>query len=150
MHQIIQDGLEDYLTDTLDAANRQAFDQHLKTCPECQSEVEAMKAISSLFATLRVDEKEAVAPQPGFYAKLTNHVEQREESSIWTLLFQPAFARQVAMASLLFLAVVGGFLISRESETTPMPTAEQVMASDHFGDEDQARGQMLVTLASYE
>jgi hypothetical protein len=97
-----------------------------------------------------VDEKEAVAPQPGFYAKLTNHVEQREESSIWTLLFQPAFARQVAMASLLFLAVVGGFLISRESETTPMPTAEQVMASDQFGDEDQARGQMLVTLASYE
>jgi anti-sigma factor RsiW len=150
MHQIIQDGLEDYLTGTLNGANRTEFDAHLQSCPECRVEVEAMKEVSSLFAALRVEETEAVAPAPGFYAKLTEYVEQREESSIWTLLFQPAFARQVAMASLLFLAVVGGFLMSRESEIAPMPTAEQVMASDQLGNEDQSRGQMLVTLASYE
>jgi anti-sigma factor RsiW len=150
MHQIIQDGLEDYLTGTLEGADRTAFDMHLASCPECQSEVEAMQAMSGLFATLRVDASEALSPQPAFYAKLTNYVEQQEEASIWTLLFQPAFARQVAMASLLFLAVVGGFLMSRESEMATVPTAEQVMASDQFGNEDQARGQMLVTLASYE
>lgn len=150
MHQIIQDGLEEYLSGTLEGQGLEAYEAHLSGCPECRTEVEAMQEMSSLFAALRIEEDEAVAPGPGFYAKLTDYVEQREESSIWSLLFQPAFARQIAMASLLFLAVVGGFLMSRESETVAMPTPEMVIAAETTGDADQARGQMLITLASYE
>lgn len=155
MHHLIQDGLEEYLSGTLDAGNRARFDAHLKECASCRELIEGMNELSGLFRSLRDPAPETATPAPGFYARVSARIDQEQDVSLWSLLFQPMFARRVALASLLFLALVGGFVLSRESESIGLPTAEQVMALGEGqrslpAGGDVARGHMLYTLASYE
>lgn len=155
MHQLIQDGLEEYLSGNLDGVSRAGFDAHLKECASCRELVEEMNELSGLFQSLRDPAPETVAPALGFYARVSARIEQEQDVSIWSLLLQPLFARRVALASLLFLAVVGGLVLSGESESIGLPTAEQVMAFDEGqrtlpAGGDVARSHMLYTLASYE
>ncbi|MFN0167848.1 MAG: anti-sigma factor family protein [Bryobacteraceae bacterium] len=155
MHQLIQDGLEEYLSGTLDSASRGRFDAHLKECPMCREQMEEMNQLSSLLQSLRDPAPETVTPAAGFYARVSMRIEQEQDVSIWSLLLQPLFAKRVALASLLFLAMVGGLVLSGEPESMGLPTAEQVMALDGGHRTlppggDVARGHMLYTLASYE
>lgn len=155
MHQVIQDGLEEYLSGTLDVGSRGRYEAHLKECAACREFVEEMKELSGLFQSLRDPAPETVMPAPGFYARVSARIDQEQDGSVWTLLLQPLFARRVALASLLFLALVGGLVLSGESESFGLPTAEQVMAFDEGqrglpAGGDVARGHMLYTLASYE
>ena len=155
MHQLIQDGLEEYLSGTLDSASRGRFDAHLKECPMCREQMEEMNQLSGLLQSLRDPAPETVTPAPGFYARVSMRIEQEQDVSIWSLLLQPLFAKRVALASLLFLAMVGGLVLSGESESMGLPTAEQVMALDDGHRTlppggDVARGHMLYTLASYQ
>jgi anti-sigma factor RsiW len=153
MHQLIQDGLEDYLSGSLDSASRTHFETHLANCPACREEVEAMQSMSSLFESLR--DPAPVVPDPGFYARVSARIEQEEESSLWSLLIQPLFARRLALASLLFLALVGGAFLSGDPEYMTLPSAEQVIAMDEGYRQfapppDTSRGHMMYTLASYQ
>jgi len=130
---------------------RREFEAHLKTCPECRNEVLGMQDISGLFDSLRPPE--SVEPAPGFYARLSERLEVSRRPSFWNLLsLDPAFGRRVAFASLLTLAVVGSYLVSRENEYASGPSSpETVMAIEqHHSDEGTGdRDMMLATLASY-
>jgi anti-sigma factor RsiW len=155
MHPVIENGLEEYLSGTMGARSRDQFDAHLTACPRCREAVQGMKEISALFESVRpVDD--APVPADRFYARVVERIEGEERGSIWLALLQPAFARRVAFASLLLLASLGGFLVSREVEdvATVAPTPEMILAVDH--DDIQVpevvptRDKMLVTLVNYK
>ena len=145
MHRIIQENLEEILAGTLAGKMRETLEAHMAGCGECREEVHAMREMSSLLQVFRTEEM--AAPPPGFYGRVVRRIDDRQESSLWMLLFQPAFARRVAFASLLLLATLGGFLASREAEMASSPTAEMVLAAE---EERPARDQMLMTLVRYD
>ena len=63
-----------------------------------------------------------------------------------------AFGRRLVFASLLFLAVLGSYLVSRETRYAPEPSPEAVMAQQDSPAFGSAPGHdaMLVTLTAYE
>lgn len=159
MHDEIRTELEGYLSG--DGVSR-SFTQHLNDCPPCARELEEMKEISLSFQSLRFEEEsaevEALAPTPGFYLKVAGAIEAEQRSPLWGL-FAPdlQFFRRVAFASLMLLAVLGSYLISRESDYATTSGPEQAILTEHNGTvvHDGAQGavdqqHILVTLASYE
>lgn len=157
MHPVIQDGLEDYLSGTMDPRSQMQFDAHLAVCAPCREQVEGMREISSLFAVLRTESRDAPAPAAGFYARVSQRIDLDSSGSIWTALLQPAFARRIAFASLLLLATLGGFLVSVDpgDEFASSPTPEMILAADDetpapFVDPFDTRDRMLVTLVSHK
>ena len=71
-------------------------------------------------------------------------------ASLFALDF--AFGRRVVFASLLTLAVLGSYLVTRETELPGGPSPEAVMAQQNSPafDSAPARDNMLVTLTAYE
>jgi len=154
MHQIIQDGLEDFLADACSRAERTRIESHLEQCDECRREVDSMKDLSQMFSTLRSPDP----PQPslGFYARVTNLIEkQQPESSLWAAFLEPVFGRRLALACLLVMAMLGTVLMTRETEYAVGPTPEMILAVERAAPALEAgplldRDQMLFTLASHK
>lgn len=147
MHEVIQNELESYLSGT--ASGR--FRAHLDECGECGREVRAMRECSGLFSAFRSED--APEPAPGFYVLVKNSLEAARPS-FWDIFsIDPGFARRIAFSSLMLLAVLGGFLVSREATYTPIASSpEAILAHDssvaHESGADRDR--MLVTLAAYK
>jgi predicted anti-sigma-YlaC factor YlaD len=150
MHDVIRDGLEEYLGGQV----RRDFQAHLAECAECRTEVRQFEDLSGLFRSLR--EPEPVQPEPGFYFRVSQNIEAQQQPSIWSIFSLDAiFGRRVAFASLMVLALVGSFLISRETgyQTPGEISPEVAMASHDVSvphDSSADRDQMLLTLASYD
>ena len=154
MHQTIQDGLEDFLAGTSESNDRSRIETHLRECAACRLEVESMKEMSDLFASLR--SPDPPAPAPGFYARVSNLIEKQQPDSFWALFFEPVFGRRLALASLLLLATLGTVLMSRETEEYAAgPSPEMILAVERDAPMIEAgpamdRDQMLFTLASHK
>jgi anti-sigma factor RsiW len=152
MHEVIQNGLEQYLS----GAIRRDFQAHLDECGECRREVMELRAISAAFAVFKED-AEVTAPQPelGFYYRLSQNLESRKAVSPWSIFsVNAAFGRRVAFASLMTLALLGGMLVSRESDYgSDQPAPDTIMAS-HDGtaphEPGSDRDRMMLTLATYQ
>jgi anti-sigma factor RsiW len=144
MHQVILDRLEEYLSGS---PSSQAFTAHLESCEACRTEVREMQELSTALVALRAPQD--VTPPPGFYARVSRRVDQQRPRSIWSLcLLDPAFGKRVAFASLMTLAVLGSYLITRETDYAAGPTnATAVMAERGPSENPDV---MLATLASYE
>lgn len=153
MHPVIIESLEDYLAGELPAAVQRRVETHLESCPECRQEVQKMREISGLFASLTT--ADAVVPRPDFTARVLAQVSDRRAGSLWSLFsLDFAFARRVVFASLLTLAILGSYLVSRETSYSPSPSPESIIASEPMYQTPLApeagRDRMLVTLTSYE
>ncbi len=147
MHSLIEDGLEDFLAGTV-CRDRARIEAHLKECAQCRNEVDAMKEMSALFVTLRSDDPPV--PAPGFYARVSNRIEQDRPVSFWAGLLEPVFGKRMALASLLVLATLGTVLVSRETgEYVTGPSPEMVMAVEKDAPVSIDRDQMLYTLVSH-
>jgi hypothetical protein len=156
MHEIVVDELETHLSGggIYRKASR-AFYAHLDECGPCRAEVAQMEELSALFQEFRLDSAEQSAPQPsfGFYARVRNQIVEKQEKEAWGI-FSPsaAFFRRIAFASLLLLAGLGSFLVTRESSfggtdaATIMAQHDPVAAHTEKSDRDR----MLVTLATYQ
>ena len=109
MHDIVVEELERHLSG--DAS--QAFYDHLDACADCTAAVVAMSEISVCLRELKADE---AVPEPslGFYNRVANRIVEDQRKEAWGL-FSPgaAFFRRVAFASLLILAGLGSFLVTR-------------------------------------
>jgi hypothetical protein len=151
MHDEILNELEGYLSG--EPVSR-AFTRHMEDCSPCAREVEEMEQISLSLHSLRIEETAAVTPSLGFYAKVTRTIEAEQKSPLWGL-FAPdlQFFRQVAFASLMLLAVLGSYLVSRESDLASVAT-EQATLTEHNStvphESPADRQHILVTLASFE
>jgi predicted anti-sigma-YlaC factor YlaD len=144
MHQVILDRLEEHLSGS---PLPREFTAHLESCEECRTEVHEMQELSGALGFLRV--REEIALPPGFYARLSERVEAERPRSLWSLFrLDPSFGKRIAFASLMTLAILGSFLITRETQYSAGPARpETIMAQESPSDNPDM---MLATLASYE
>jgi hypothetical protein len=147
MHSLIEEGLEDFLAGTA-CRERVRIEAHLNECAQCRKEVEAIKELSALFATLRSDDPPT--PPPGFYARVSNRIELDRPVPFWSGVLEPVFGKRMALASLLVLATLGTVLVSRETEEyVTGPSPEMVMSVEKDAPVSIDRDQMLFTLVSH-
>jgi len=149
MHDIVVDELEGHLSGN---ASR-AFYDHLELCEPCRTEVASMDELSALLRELRPAEAgEAAQPSPYFYNRLTWNIVENQPRGVWGM-FSPgtAFFRRVAFASLLLLAGLGSFLVSREASFSGTDAAAIMAQHDPAisHTESADRDRMLVTLATW-
>ena len=157
MHDIVVDELEMHLSGggVYKNASR-AFYAHLDVCADCRAAVAGMDDLSVLLRELRVDPENATdsLPQPslGFYNRVRYRIVEDQQREAWGL-FSPgaAFFRRVAFASLLLLAGLGSFLVTRESSFGGADAASIMAQHDPVAvhSESSDRDRMLVTLATY-
>jgi hypothetical protein len=150
MHEIVVDELERHLSGN---ASR-AFYDHLELCEPCRTEIAGMDELSALLRELRPMEgsMEAPRPSPNFYNRLTWNIVENQPRGVWGLLSPgTAFFRRVAFASLLLLAGLGSFLVSREASFSGTDAAAIMAQHDPAisHTESSDRDRMLVTLATY-
>jgi anti-sigma factor RsiW len=152
MHVVVMDNLEEYLAGALEPAAQRKIEAHLSTCKMCREEIHSMQDVSQLFGSLRSEE--VFDLPPGFYASVRQTVDDRRAVPTFAGLFGMdfAFGRRLVFASLLTLAVLGSYLVSREIEYQTGPSPEAVMAEQDSPtfESASARDNMLVTLTAYE
>jgi hypothetical protein len=106
-----------------------------------------MQELSGALSALRVNEP--VAPPLGFYAKVTRRVEGQRPRAPWSFVWlDPAFGKRVAFASLMTLAILGSYLITRETEYSAGPAKPEVIMAQPAPAENP--DMILAALASYE
>lgn len=153
LHDIVVDEFERHLSGN---ASR-AFHDHLDECPACRAEVAALSEVSTLIQEFRAEPESIPQPRLGFYSRVANRIVDEQKNEAWGL-FSPGvdFFRKIAFASLLLLACLGSFLVTRESSYTPptIDSAPQAAIVQHnLSDAHPAsadRDQMFVTLATYK
>lgn len=110
-----------------------------------------MREFSQLFGSLKSGE--VPEPASGFFVRVLEQVRVGKTAPSFAGMFALdfAFGRRLVFASLLMLAVLGGFLVSRESGYPAGPGPEAVMAQESSPNFEAAPSpdNMLVTLASY-
>ena len=152
MHAVVMESLEEYLAGVLEPAALRDMEVHLNSCSACREEVRSMQDISQMFRSFGTEE--VLVPSPGFTARVMEQARgRRAEPSFAGLFgFDLAFARRLAFTALLLLAVMGTYLISRESAYPAGPSPEVIMAQENSPAFDAAPAQdnMLVTLTAYE
>jgi anti-sigma factor RsiW len=152
MHAVVMESLEEYLSGTLKPAALRDIEAHLDTCEACRHEVAGMQEVSQWFSVLKPEGE--LAPAPGFYARVMRQVGDRHAVPSFAGFFALdfAFGRRLVFASLLTLAVLGGYLVSYESEDPTGLSPETVMAQQDSPAYDNTRAQenMLATMTSYE
>lgn len=149
MHDIVVDQFELYVKG--EASN--AFHAHLAACAGCRAEVAELARISVMLRELRPDPDVPTEPAPGFYNRLRPAIASRPRFDVWGFYAPGAeFFRRVAFASLLLLAGLGGYLVTRETEADSGTDAVAIIAQ-HDGSLEHAeaadRDRLLVTLADY-
>jgi anti-sigma factor RsiW len=152
MHAVVMENLEEYLAGTLEPVDRREIEAHLSACENCREEMSGIEDVSQLFVSLRQEEE--WQPSPGFYAGVVRRVEEQAVRPSFASLFSLdfVFGRRLAFASLVMLAVLGTYLVTREAEYQGGPSPESVMAEQNSPSFDSAPGHdnMLVTMTAYE
>jgi predicted anti-sigma-YlaC factor YlaD len=116
MHRRVRDRLEDILAG--DAGKRRSKANgveaawHLDDCADCRQRVAAMRDQQRMLRSLRAPEE--MEPKAGFYARVIERIESQGVASIWSLFFESAIGRGVAMASMVVVLSVGAYLVSSE------------------------------------
>jgi anti-sigma factor RsiW len=151
MHAVVKDILEQYLSGALEPGEQRTVEAHLAVCPSCCGEIEEMRGVSRLVGALRPDE--VWDPPPGFYSAVMRRVAEGQANRSFAGLFalDLALGRRLALASLMILAVVGGYLVSHETGSPQGPFPEAVIAQQDSPafDSVAAPDAMLATLTAY-
>ena len=152
MHAVVMESLEEYLAGALEPAKRRDVETHLSACDSCREEVGSMQEMSLLFDSLRSDD--AVDLPAGFCAAVLQNVQSLKPAPTFAGLFALdfAFGRQLVFASLLTLAILGGFIATREARYAGEPSPDTIMAQQESPAFDSAAApdNMLVSLTAYE
>lgn len=167
IHDIVIDELETHLSGggVYRKASR-AFYAHLDACAECRTEVAQMDDLSMLLREMRFDQElagesitengagyeTAIQPSLGFYNRVRHQIVEKQQKEAWGMFSPgPAFFRRIAFASLLLLAGLGSFLVTRESSFSGTDAASIMAQHDPIADHSASsdRDRMLVTLATY-
>jgi len=153
MHAVVMESLEEYLVGSLEPSALRAVETHLSTCQMCREEVHGMEDLSNLFGSLRPEQTASLDISPGFYAQVMQQVEAGRPRSAFANLFSidMAFGRRLVFASLLTLAVLGGYLVTHEERYATDSSPEAILAQqDAPSFEARPVDNMLLTLTAYE
>jgi len=119
MHILLSEHLEGYLSGTLPAQDHENLRAHVAGCAECRAEVAVFEESAAALRGLRPPEGDEWEPLPGFYARVTERVEAERQVPFWTFLVDPVFTRRLVFASLMLLAVLGGYMAAFERADYP-------------------------------
>jgi hypothetical protein len=108
----MRDNLEKVLAGSADAEHS----QHLAECTECQSEIAAMKEQAQMLQSLRAPSLDS--PRAGFYARVMDRIESQGAVSIWSLFFDSAYGRRIAVASVALVLCLGVYMVTSEQNDT--------------------------------
>ncbi len=149
MHDLIERGLEDYLG----GSASHEFEAHLASCGTCREEVLEIQELSGLLSGM-MTVADPVEPRLGFSSRVLRNIQAQRKPSFWNVLVvDPGFARNIVVASLLGIAVLGGYLASAPGDSAAQAdhTPEAVLASHDVTstNQQQHRNGMLFTLATY-
>jgi len=154
MHAVVMESLEEYLAGSLEPADERAIEAHLVACDSCREQVRGMQDVSRLFGSLRSEE--SFESSPAFLAGVMRQVAVGRvavRSLPGFLGLDLAFGRRLVFASLMTLAVLGGYLVSHESDlSTSGVSPESLLAqqdSPAFSS-GPAQDNMLATLTAYD
>jgi len=149
MHAVVMESLEEYLGGSLEPASLREIEAHLSTCPMCRDEIRGMQEVSLMFGSLRKEETEQWDIAPGFYTKVMEQVSQRKAPT--SPFMDMVFGRRLVFASLLTLAVLGGYLVGHEAGYAG-GGPEAILAQQNAPAFQSARAEdnMLATLTAYE
>ena len=75
-------------------------------------QLERFRSTSLMLSELRAPEGEPAGPEPGFYARVLQRIDRQQEEPFWVFFLQPLFVRRLAFGSLMWLALVGSYVIS--------------------------------------
>src|SRR5258708_2542668 len=130
MHAVVMETLEEYLSGLLEPATQRKIEAHLSSCVTCREEIQSMPDLSVLFESLRSEETWDVAP--GFYAGVAAQLDAQnaERSAGGFFGLSLAFGRRLVFASLLVLAMLGGYLATHEPEFHGLPSPEAILAQE--------------------
>jgi len=152
MHAVVMESIEEYLSGSLEPGEQRLIQAHLSACAACREEMAGIEDVSAMFGSLR--SVEAWEPPAGFYARVMARAGAQKAAPSFANFFALdfAFGRRLAFGSLVTLAVLGSFLIVRESASPVGPSPETVMAEQYSAAFDSAPAQdnMLLTLTAYE
>ena len=127
MHQPIRDNLEEYLKGSAPEVP-QAFHAHLVACEECATELRLLETQANMLRSLRSDA--GVGPNPGFYARVMDRIEEQAPASIWSVFLQPSFGRRLAIASATLVVLLGTYLVTTEPGDQTPAAAPAVATTD--------------------
>jgi len=148
MHDAVVNELESHLAKNTVSPG---FHSHLASCPACRAEVDSIAEVSGLLAELRAEPETSPQPSPFFYTRVAANIVEHQRTDHWGLLAPgAAFFRRVAFASLLLLAGLGSYLVTRQSDSgtdTATVLAGHDAIAVHADSSD--RDLILATLASY-
>lgn len=152
MHGPIRDRLEELLPAAGSATHERGLQQHLSSCYECLSELEAMRADAELLRAWRAPE--GIEPAAGFYARVMQRIEERAKESIWAAFIYSPVAKRLTYASLAATLLLGSYVISQETEDAH-PTSGPIVAQPFHrdvpvvGSRQQQREAVLVNFISH-
>jgi anti-sigma factor RsiW len=148
------ENLEDYLAGTLEPVELREVEAHLGTCGLCREELHGMQELEGLFGALRPEETEVWDFAPGFAAKVMEQVGRRKAVPAFASFFalNVAFGRRLVLASLLSVALLGGYLVTHEVRYSVGPSPEAILAQQNAPafETGGAENNMLATLTAYE
>ena len=157
MHAVVWENLEEYLAGTLEPADQREIEAHLNACEDCREELNGIEEVSHLVGSLREEsgpEEVEWQPSPGFYAGVVRQVQAQAGRPSFSGLFSLdfVFGRRLVFASLVMLAMLGTYLVTREAEYSTGPSPDAIMAEQNSPGFASAPGHdnMLVTLTAYE
>jgi anti-sigma factor RsiW len=157
MHAVVIENLEDYLAGALEPAEMRKIEAHLNACEDCREEMSGIQEVSQLFGSLRGPGPEVDPewqPSAGFYAGIVHRVEEQTVRPSFAGLFSLdlLFGRRLVFASLVMLAVLGSYLVTRETGYSTGPSPDTIMAEQNSPSFDSApaHDNMLVTMTAYE
>ena len=128
MKQFVRERLEDYLAGTLTGQQEAEFDAYLKEHPEEAAELALYGESSAWFEDLRTPEP--AEPGGDFYAHVMQRVEEQRAVPFWMFFLQPAFARRLAFGGLMWLTLLGGYVVTFDSigGTSTVHVAERMLS----------------------
>jgi hypothetical protein len=111
-----------------------------------------MREQAALLRALRAPAE--VEPRTGFYARVMERIEAQRPISIWSLFFESAMGRGLAMASMAFALAMGIYLVSSEriaDQTIVVKGQPDWVLSDDMANPGIApdRDTVLVNLVTY-
>jgi predicted anti-sigma-YlaC factor YlaD len=149
MHGSIRNELENLLKSNADAT---PVIQHLADCDECKGELAAMRSQNKLFRSLKSNED--VEPQPGFYARVMQRIEEKAKDSIWAVFVYSPCGKRLALASLSIALILGSYVIAEERMDGHMMTTSVAAEQTHYdapmvGSQAQQRDAVLENFAAH-
>lgn len=159
MDSFLRDILEDYLSGTLSRARKQQLESYLASHPDAADEFELFRQTSVLLMELRPPDDAPPGPSPSFYAGIWQKIDGQREEPFWTFFLQPLFVRRLAFGALMWLALIGAYVVSFGNGSTPgqQHVAEYVLrdqpATDYYrvrlgNNLERNRESMLVAVVS--